>query len=172
MITPRLFPWLLGLLSVFTLSACGGGSEAAAEPKSFDERFTLKVGDQAVQVQVAALPAEQQRGLMFREQLARDEGMIFVFTRPQQQGFWMRNTPLPLDIGYFDAQGVLKEIYPLHPHDEKAVLSAGRDIQFCLEMSQGWFKDRGVRPGAKLDLKALAAALKARGFDPGKAGLR
>jgi uncharacterized membrane protein (UPF0127 family) len=98
--------------------------------------------------------------------------MVFVFTRPQPQGFWMRNTPLPLDIGYFDGQGVLREIYPMYPHDERTVMSRSREIQFCLEMNQGWFKDRGVKPGAQLDLKALAEALRARGLKPEAAGLK
>ena len=163
---------LFGLLSLLFLSACARHDERAAGTKSAEDRFAIKVGDVVVQMQVAALPGELQRGLMFREKLARDEGMVFVFTRPQPQGFWMRNTPLPLDIGYFDGQGVLREIYPMYPHDERTVMSRSREIQFCLEMNQGWFKDRGVKPGAQLDLKALAEALRARGLKPEAAGLK
>jgi len=163
---------LFGLLSLLILSACARQDERPAATKSAEDRFPIKVGDVVVQMQVAALPAELQRGLMFREKLGRDEGMVFVFTRPQPQGFWMRNTPLPLDIGYFDGQGVLKEIYPLYPHDERSVTSRSREIQFCLEMNQGWFRERGVKPGAQLDLKALAEALRARGLKPEAAGLK
>lgn len=173
MIPFRLIPRLLALVALLILPACGGGAEEkTGADKTVEDRFAIKVGDQVVQMQVAVLPAELQRGLMFRQSMGRDEGMVFVFLRPQPQGFWMRNTPLPLDIGYFDGQGVLKEIYPMFPHDERSVTSRSREIQFCLEMNQGWFKDRGVKPGAQLDLKALAEALRARGFDPRKAGLR
>ncbi|MBI2497528.1 MAG: DUF192 domain-containing protein [Opitutae bacterium] len=84
----------------------------------------------------------------------------------------MRNTTLPLDIGYFDATGELKEIYPMYPLDEKPVNSRSRSIQFCLEMNQGWYQRHDVRPGARLDLKAVAAALRARGLKPEQAGLR
>jgi uncharacterized protein len=154
------------------LAACGGKSEAEAAPKTVNDYFPIKIGDQIVKMQIAALPAEQERGLMFRQSLGRDEGMLFVFARSQPMAFWMRNTVVPLDIGYIDAQGVLREIYPLYPRDERSVASRSRDLRFALEVNQGWFKERGVKPGAQLDLKAVAEALKARGLDPRAAGLR
>ena len=164
--------WPLLVLSSL-LTACGGSDAAkSAAPKSVDDRFAIKLGTETVQMQIAALPAELQKGLMFRKSMADNEGMLFVFTSPQQQGFWMRNTTLPLDIGYIDATGELKEIYPMYPLDERPVTSRGRDIQFCLEMNQGWFKAHDVKPGAKLDLKAVAGALKDRGLKPEAAGLR
>jgi uncharacterized membrane protein (UPF0127 family) len=164
----------LPLLALFALLTACGGSDAAknAEPKTVDDRFAIKVGDRTVQMQIAAKTPEVQKGLMFRKTMGEDEGMLFVFTTPQQQGFWMRNTTLPLDIGYFDPAGELKEIYPMHPLDERSVNSRSRNIQFCLEMNQGWFKRNDVKPGAKLDLKAVAEALKARGLKPEQAGLR
>ncbi|MFI5337073.1 MAG: DUF192 domain-containing protein [Opitutales bacterium] len=154
------------------LSACGGSKTDATPVKTVSDHFPITVGARAVQMQVAALPEELQHGLMFRPKLDQDEGMIFVFTHPQQMGFWMRNTEIPLDIGYFDADGELKEIYPMYPHDERTVASHSHAIQFCLEMNQGWFKERGVKPGDKLDLKALAEALRARDLKPEAAGLR
>jgi hypothetical protein len=165
---------LPGLLLSFLgiLTACGGKSAPAEAPKTSTDWFDIKVGAHPVKLQVAALPDELERGLMYRPALGADEGMIFIFTRPQQMGFWMRNTLIPLDIGYFDAAGVLREIYPMFPHDERSVTSRSREIQFCLEMNQGWFKDRGLKPGDQLDLKALADALRARGLKPETAGLR
>jgi uncharacterized membrane protein (UPF0127 family) len=164
----------LSLLALSVLLTACGGSDAAknAEPKTVEDRFAIKIGDQTVQMQIAALPAELQKGLMFRKTMGEDEGMLFVFTSGQPQGFWMRNTPLPLDIGYIDPTGELKEIYPMYPRDERSVTSRSRNIQFCLEMNQGWFKRHDVKPGAKLDLKAVAEALKARGLKPEAAGLK
>lgn len=167
--------WLssLALVALVFLAACGGSDAAkTTAPRTIDDRFPIQVGDRTVQMQIAALPAEQQKGLMFRQTMGADEGMLFVFTTPQPQGFWMRNTTLPLDIGYIDGAGELKEIYPMYPLDEKTVPSRSRSIQFCLEMNQGWFKRNGVTAGAKLDLKAVAEALKARGLKPEAAGLR
>ncbi len=159
---------------MFTLLTACGDSDAAnnAPPKTVADRFTIKIGDRTVQLQIAALPAELQKGLMFRKTMGEDEGMLFVFTTPQPQGFYMRNTTLPLDIGYIGPEGELQEIYPLYPLDERTVKSRSRHIQFCLEMNQGWFARNGVTPGARLDLKAVAAALKARGLKPEQAGLR
>jgi uncharacterized membrane protein (UPF0127 family) len=97
--------------------------------------------------------------------------MLFLYTRPTQMNFWMHDTEIPLNIGYFDPGGVLKETYEMYPHDERTVSSHARDLQFALEMNQGWYKQAGVKPGAQLDLKAVAEALKARGFKPELWGL-
>ncbi|MSU46797.1 MAG: DUF192 domain-containing protein [Lacunisphaera sp.] len=163
----------LSVVAVVALLTACGGSDAAKNvlPKTVDDRFAVKIGDRTVQMQIAALPRELQKGLMFRKTMGEDEGMLFVFTAPQPQGFWMRNTTLPLDIGYFDKTGELKEIYPLYPLDERTVNARSRQIQFCLEMNQGWYARSGVKPGTKLDLKAVAAALTARGLKPEAAGL-
>ncbi len=161
------------MIALALLTACGGDeAKKDAPPKTVQDFFPIKIGARTVRMQVAALPAEMEQGLMFRQTMGEDEGMLFVFTAPQRQGFWMRNTTLPLDIGYLDPAGELKEIYPMYPLDERSVTSRSHSIQFCLEMNQGWFKANGVKPGDKLDLKALAVALKARGLKPEAAGLR
>ena len=166
------FRSLLVLALFAVLTACGGSDAAKTDvPKTVDDRFAIHVGDRTVQMQVAVQPAELEKGLMFRTSMGTDEGMLFVFDRPQPMGFWMRNCEIPLDIGYFDASGELKEIYPMYPHDERSVSSHSRSLQFCLEMNQGWFKQAGVKPGARLDLKAVAEAMRARGFKPEKLGL-
>ena len=139
--------------------------------KTAGDFFPIKVGDRVVRLQLAVRPAEMQRGLMERRNLGDDEGMLFVYERPQGMSFWMRNTPTPLDIGFFSADGILQEVYPLHPFDETAVASRGQQLKFALEVNQGWFRANDVKPGAKLDLQALAAALKDRGFEPRRFGL-
>jgi uncharacterized protein len=154
------------------LAACGEKPSAATSPKTVNDFFPVKIGARTVRMQIAALPPEVERGLMFRPSLGRDEGMLFIFSRGQQMSFWMRNTTIPLDIGYIDAQGVLREIYPMYPLDEKSVVSRGRDLKFALEVNQGWFKENGVKPGDKLDLDAVRAALRARELRLEAFGLR
>ena len=146
-------------------------SAVAAPPKTVDDFFPIKVGDKTVRIQLAVRVPEMERGLMERRDLGRDDGMIFVYAKPQQMSFWMHNTPSPLDIGFFDNAGMLEEIYPMHPFDETTVGSRSSMLQFALEMNQGWFRQNGIKPGMELDRKALVAALKARGFDPAKFGL-
>jgi len=115
-------------------------------------------------MQLAVFPLEMQHGLMGRRDLGPDQGMIFIYQKPERMNFYMRNTPTPLDIGYFTSDGRLHEVYPMYPFDERTVSSRSEAIQFSLEMNQGWFQANGVKPGAQIDLPALAAALKARGF--------
>lgn len=165
--------WLAAL--AFALVACSKEKAAdagkGAAVKTVADFFPIKVGERTVRLQLAVRSDEMQRGLMGRRDLGPDDGMIFVYEKPQPLSFWMRNTPTPLDIGFFGPGGGLEEIYPLHPFDEKSVSSRSDRLQFALEMNQGWYRDRDVKPGAKLDLKALAAALKARGFEPRRFGL-
>ena len=152
---------------VFPLAGCGKKPEAAPPEvyKSVADFFPIKVGDRTVQMQLAVFPLEMQHGLMGRRDLGPDQGMIFIYQKPERMNFYMRNTPTPLDIGYFTGDGRLREVYPMYPFDERTVSSRSEAIQFSLEMNQGWYTANGVKPGAQLDLKALAAALKARGFE-------
>ncbi|MCU0792707.1 MAG: DUF192 domain-containing protein [Opitutaceae bacterium] len=177
-----------GLLSAaLVLAGCakggeGAGAAAAARPKTkvatgaeakgVDAWFPLTVGGKALRVQVAVLEAEQQRGLMGRKDLGPDDGMVFVYPAPQQMSFWMRNTPTPLDIGFFREDGTLGEVYPLYPYDETPVRSSGLDYTLALETNQGWFAKHGLKPGAKVDLGQLADALRARGFRPERYAVR
>ncbi|HEX2102000.1 MAG TPA: DUF192 domain-containing protein, partial [Candidatus Synoicihabitans sp.] len=81
-------------------AGCGGGDEPAATPKPAEHYFPIEVGGRTVELQLAIAPAELERGLMFRRDLKSNQGMLFLFSQPQQMGFWMRNTPTPLDIGF------------------------------------------------------------------------
>jgi len=158
--------------AVLLNAACvRSGPGEAAPPKTAADWFAIKVGDRAVQMQLAIYDGEMQFGLMRRRDLGRDQGMLFVYRVPMQMSFWMQNTPLPLDIGFFGPDGVLQEIYPMYPFDETTVRSRSKALQFALEMNQGWFRANGVRPGARLDLTAVRDALKARGAAPADFGL-
>jgi uncharacterized membrane protein (UPF0127 family) len=160
----RIIP--LGFVAaIVLLAACGADAKKPAAPKTIDDYFALKLGDRTVRVQIALSRPEMQRGLMHRKSLGTDEGMVFVHERPQLLAFWMRNTELPLDIGYFDPDGTLREVYQLLPHDERPVQSIGRR-QIALEMNRGWFSRAGMKPGAQLDMAALREAMQARGVDP------
>ena len=154
--------------ALFTLG-CAPLEEDVAAPA--DRMFPVSLGDRTIHVELAVTQEETSRGLMFRESLEEDSGMLFVFRNPRRMSFYMRNTPLPLDIGYFSAAGILREVYALHPFDENIVPSQSARIQFALEMEQGWFSANGIRRGAQLDLEDVVGALRARGFAPEEFGL-
>lgn len=170
--------FLPAILAAFLLlSACleetqpvpSPGSEA---PKPLQTWLPLTIGGVPIEAQFAIEPREQSKGLMDRDHLAENHGMLFVFPKPQPMSFWMRRTRIPLDIGYFTPDGILREVYQMEPFDETSVTSTRRDLQYALEMNQGWFATQGVKPGAKLDMEQLKAGLLARGYDPARMGIR
>ncbi len=123
----------------------------------------LAVDGQPLCAELAITDAQVQRGLMGRGAIGADEGMLFIYAQPMQMQFWMKNTPLELDIGYFDADGLLQEIHPLAPLDLSIVASRSTRIRFALEVRRGWFADHGLAVGSRLDLALVDAAIAEEG---------
>ena len=111
---------------------------------------TLSVAGKAVTAEVADDAEERSMGLMFRDRLAPNAGMLFVMPKPERASFWMKNTTLPLSIAYINASGVILEIHDLQPLDEKPVPSAFPNIGYALEMEQGWFSENGILAGDRI----------------------
>ena len=128
-----------------------------------DTYFSISIDDSIPKLQLALTQSEWSRGLMYRNTLAEDHGMLFLFKEPGRRSFWMRNTKIPLDLAYFDVHGKLLEIHSLYPYDENTVYSHSEEILIAIEMSQGWFSSKNIQPGAKLDLEALREAVASRG---------
>lgn len=147
------------MLLMALLSGCHPQTEDVASPETY---FPLELGERVIFVQLALTPQEQIQGLMYREELPANHGMLFVFTTPEKRSFWMHNTLIPLDIGYFTADGILREVYPMYPRDLTSVQSMRSDILYALEMNQGWFAENKIRPGARLNLDQLAEAIRKR----------
>ncbi|MGA1109827.1 MAG: DUF192 domain-containing protein [Pseudomonadales bacterium] len=150
-----------GLLLALVVTACQPTGEAQA-PADSQTYFPISIDGETLLLQLALNTAEQQKGLMSRDSLAEDHGMLFLFERPEQRSFWMRNTRIPLDIGYFDSSGQLIEVHKLFPYDENPVPSRSHEILIAVETNRGWYAAHGVKPGARLDLDALRAALARR----------
>jgi uncharacterized protein len=110
----------------------------------------LSVAGKAVTAEVADDAQERSMGLMFRERLARNAGMLFVMPKPERASFWMKNTTLPLSVAYMNSAGVILEIHDLQPLDEKPVPSAFPNIAYALEMEQGWFNENGILAGDRI----------------------
>jgi len=124
-----------------------------ATPEIHFGESVIRVGNVTLCVQIADTAEASEQGLMFRDSLSPCDGMLFVFDVPQQAAFWMKNTRIPLDVGYFDSQKILKEIHPLQPFDETPVYSQSADILYGLELPQGDFARRGIKPGQKLEIQ-------------------
>jgi uncharacterized membrane protein (UPF0127 family) len=165
---------LAAALLAFAAAGCGSGQTAdpASGQKTVFDHFAVDVGGRTASLQIAVLQAEQERGLMQRGDLGKDEGMIFVNETPRVLSFWMHNTPEALDIGFLGPDGVIAETYELLPLDDRPVTSHSGDLQYALEMPKGWFASHGIRAGSRVDMGAVASAMKARGFDPAAYGMK
>ncbi len=151
------------LLSALLLCACTPEKSSFREV-SADTYFPISIGDANPELQLALTEMEQSWGLMHRDELAENHGMLFLFKQPGKRSFWMRNTPIPLDLAYFDTRGVLMEIHSLYPYDENSVYSYSGEVLIAVEMNRGWFSKNNIQPGAKLDLEALTEAVIHRGY--------
>lgn len=162
-----IFVILLSLL----VTACSQEGSASPDPLPVTAWLPIRLAEVDLQVQVAMTPSEQRNGLMHRESLPEDGGMLFPYRRTSQMTFWMANTPLPLDIAFFDSKGVLLEIRRMHPFDTTRIISNSNEAQYALEMAAGWYQSRGILPGARLDLDLVGQALQQRGADPEQYGV-
>jgi uncharacterized membrane protein (UPF0127 family) len=110
---------------------------------------TLKlwVGTNEVSAEIAQTMPQIMTGMMWRTNMAETDGMLFVFPQPHQTKFWMRNTLLPLSCAYIDPEGTILELHDMKPRDETSIPAATDQVQFVLEMNQGWFDRHNVKPG-------------------------
>lgn len=126
-------------------NAAPGQSQAQAKLPSIE----LLAGIHKIRAEVAADSSSRSSGLMYREKLGPNEGMLFVFERPSAQCFWMRNTRIPLSIAFMEDNGNIVNIADMKPFDESSHCSA-KPVRFALEMDQGWFAKRGIAAGSAL----------------------
>jgi len=144
---------LLGVLSsLVLLSACAGAGaprDAKGDPLE-PLTVTTASGEHRFMVEIADDDAERQRGLMEREPLADDRGMLFQFPDVAERGFWMRNTPSPLDIIYIDPRGRIVSIAKNATPQSDTVIPSNGPASGVLELRAGRADEIGARPGDKV----------------------
>lgn len=114
------------------------------------QRIThLDVGGHDVTAEIAETADERARGLMYRDSLPPDHGMLFVYPQAQTLGFWMRNTKIPLDIAFIDPQGRIVDIQHMEAESDTTHTSA-QPAMYALEMASGWFGGHGVKVGDRV----------------------
>lgn len=136
---------LFTYLTIFPLSTFGGGTRF--------ERRMIQLGSVKMVVEVADTDERRSEGLMHRRSLAKNEGMMFLFSKEQVLSFWMKNTFIPLSIAFFDKNRTLIEIVDMEP--SKSVLEleipqyrSSRPALYALEVNKGWFRENKVSVGA------------------------
>lgn len=109
----------------------------------------LTAGFHLIEAEVAQTPQQRQIGLMNRPSLPPNGGMLFAFEVPAQQCFWMKNTLLPLSIAFLADDGTIVNIEEMKAQTLESHCSK-KPVRFALEMNQGWFDKRGIKPGTKI----------------------
>lgn len=100
--------------------------------------------------EIAKSEFKRRKGLMFRESLPQNEGMLFVFDFDQKLSFWMKNTYIPLSIAFIDAGGYVREIYDMAPLNEKIIYTSTHSVRYALEVNRGWFAKNHIAPGCRI----------------------
>ena len=114
--------------------------------------LTIRVGGHEVTAEIARTQSERNRGLMFRESIGKEEGMLFVFPQERSLSFWMKNTLIPLDVGFFDSQGYFIEYKSMEPDNGSKTYHSSEPALYALEMRKGWFREKNIKKYAKLEL--------------------
>jgi len=122
---------------------------AAAAEAQLPE-IVLTVSGHKLTVEVAHTDPARAQGLMHRRMLPENRGMLFVFPTAAQHAMWMMNTYIPLSVAFIDERGVIINIEDMKPHTQDAH-PATTPARYALEMNQGWFSKRGIKPGATVD---------------------
>ena len=111
--------------------------------------ITLSAGIYLIRAEVANDFESRGRGLMFRESLGPNQGMLFVFEGPDRQCMWMKNTLIPLSVAFIDADGTIANIANMRPRDETPHCAV-QPVPYALEMERNWFAARGLKAGTRI----------------------
>ncbi|QDX82540.1 hypothetical protein B9N43_15635 [Denitratisoma sp. DHT3] len=107
----------------------------------------LSAGIHRIEAEVASTQPQRMQGLMHRQSMAANHGMLFVFTQQARHCMWMKNTLLPLAVAFLDEQGRILNVAEMRPGSEETHCAAS-PARYALEMNTGWFKSRGLTAGA------------------------
>ena len=146
-------------LALASAAACGGDDDSGLATvtivSSDDEGARAELT-----VEVPRTPEEFSRGLMFRESLPEDRGMLFVFGEDTQTGFWMKDTSIALSIAFIAEDGTILDIQEMEPLSTEAHQPPG-PYRYALEVNQGWFRRHGFGPGDRVEVPDSVEALTA-----------
>jgi len=120
--------------------------------------YPLRIKKHEIRAEVAHTEQARLRGLMFRDRLAENSGMIFLYPRAEVSAMWMKNTGIALSVAFVDAGGRILNIAEMEPYSLDAHASSGA-AAYALEMNRGWFSKRGIKAGDRIEgLKDLPPA--------------
>jgi len=116
--------------------------------------WILIIGDETLKVKILTGDYELRLGLKFRTHLSQDSAYLFLFPHPERYPFWMKDTYIPLSIGFIDTNYRLIAIDSMFPNDTTLIFPP-QPIIMAIETNQGWFKDHQVKVGDRIHLFKL-----------------
>ena len=131
------------LLCLLVVSLC------IASARAENAAISLNAGIHVIRAEVVNTMASRSQGLMFRKSLGPNQGMLFVFDVSERHCMWMKNTLIPLSVAFIDEQGVILNVEDMKPQTEDTHCARGA-ARYALEMTEGWFSKRGLKPGLRL----------------------
>lgn len=134
------------LAAVFAASTPSANSQQAVKFPV----ISLNAGIHIIKAEVAAREAERQQGLMYREKMGPNEGMVFLFNAPAGVCMWMKNTLIPLSVAFIDDSGKIVNIEDMQPQTTDSHC-AKKPVRYALEMNLGWFKQKNIKPGTVIE---------------------
>lgn len=140
------------------LVVLAGGVPAAADCDPAHVHLRWDGGQAEFRVEVADDTAERNRGLMFRKEMARFAGMLFVYPSPRRVSFWMESTLIPLDMLFLDSTGTVTKVHPEAIPLDRTAIFGGDSVQYVLELNGGLAGDLGIAPGAQMRHPAIDRA--------------
>jgi len=114
----------------------------------------LEINGVKLYIEIALTNQERMMGLMFRQNLPENNGMLFIFEKEEVLNFWMKNTSIPLSIAYIRENGLIIGIYDMKPYDETAISSI-YPCKYALEVNKGWFNKNNVKTGDTINLPSM-----------------
>jgi hypothetical protein len=129
-------------------------------PISNRNTYEIKINDKTSHAEVAFTQKGRTIGLMFRNTLDKDHGMLFIYPQEQNLSFWMKNTKLPLSIAFINPDKIITQIDSMAPYSLMSHTSKEK-VKYALEMEQGWFRKNGITVGSKVDFPPEIKNLKA-----------
>jgi len=152
LLSPFSLPSLIAILALV-----GFGLAQAQKPQTGLPRTALSIGMYRLDVQLATTSEQHATGLMFRTDMPQHEGMLFIFERPAQQCFWMKNTLIPLAAAFVADDGTIVNIAEMKAQALTSHCSE-KPVRYVLEMNAGWFAKKGLKAGNRLQGQPFGSA--------------
>lgn len=138
----------LMLLTVFIFAGC--------KTSNSNEPYLIVSGEK-LSLEIAHKNEQRQKGLMYRNKLKKNHGMLFIFENVQTLSFWMKNTKIPLSIAYIDSKCTIVDIQKMNPPLKNVHLksyTSKKPALLALEVNQGWFETKNINVGDHITLYA------------------